>query len=1357
MQLWSFPMRDRGSAVLWLAVLGLIGWKALPSTSPQAADDHKGVKVQAPDGAGKEERHRGGGTPAEAPGDFLQPLVNFFDTGKSPAVPDNPADWKTWVVQRLKQCEWDPIFLIATVPDPADSSSGYRFDSVVDAIQRAIEGQHFGLDNYYFPWTEAGARSPHPDHPSGAAEYDLTLVPRGIRIQRKADRLRSYERQPGTLLFRYNRKEGEKKEQLLIVFLVGETATGGVHRLALKASLDFVTLVSGQKPLYLLGPYFSGSQTSVAQTVREWLTPKPRDQWPKMVRVMTGSATAVDLQFFPGACCPEDVARVKFNATVIPEDIIFDELLAYLKLSTPEADGHYQVRENIALLYESNTTFGQNFGKRVTDKAGRKGQESAADKAVVLFPFPMHISDVRVGYGKAEPVPLDVLPSLPTFGRKLRIPPQEGTEPRDVEPSLRPSTTAATDERVLAAMLTAIQHERFHYVAIAATDLKDKLFLATLVRQHCPGVRLLFTSNHLLLSHPDYSTYLKGAIVGSTYPLYARNQRWSFPYEGSNREVFFPGEEEQGCYNATVALLAEQLQGCHEDARDGRLLEYGPPFVPFQAGLRPPIWVSVICQTGPEPLGVISGDEFRCKSQDRYEKYVYAPQREPLASSAGSPVFNPQPNSFWITPFLALTVFVIVVGVAYGGALVLRGRQADGGAAESRFWMVNLFTPRSRWRGSQRFYVLICLGSAGLLYLFPAVVCDIPLASKPLGGAPAVTEGWQWLLPSLTLGILIGLLLSVVLRVAVWLGKAGPAVWRWMRRRGADLRKGLTALPGWLRRTDVNPLRSSAALRNWLGRRDTNLRKGLAAVWGWLGRRGDDLQEGLATTGGWLLRPLLSLSLLLLLVAVLYLARRGPEWPKAANLPERSLLFFERATNLSSGVSPVVPWVLLGLGFFWWAYARLKRLFLLDRHRVEPPFPPPNDPDLGELNRDLPAADVARLRELNDSHRQLQGAVEEPHRAGATGKAWVIWLIVLFTFCRLASRFSPTVEGAAYDSLLLLGLAIFCLCLVHALLELLSLWKALRRMLQEIAKLPMRQAYARIPRRVTRMFGPFLSSERPGHSTHLEDRGKQRELLLQSYAEVRFDLQQAVGYSDAQLAELDRGLEYRARGSAASCAGAALRAQLTRTSMVCFAVLCAFWKRLSLGEALGDPPPDATGGEGEGADMGTTNGAPATTGRAAAAVAIRRAPAKAGHAEARVNRWRGLVEDFVALEIVTYLAQFFAQLRNLLLFLTGGALLLLVTVASYPLEPQRLWLLLAGVLAAAIALAAIRMFVQIERDDVVSRVSGTTPNRINWLQGEFLKSVLVYAVPLLAVLLAASTDLSDLLHAWFDPVFQVLR
>src|SRR5262249_41758250 len=144
-------------------------------------------------------------------------------------------------------------FLIATVPDPVDSGYGYLFDQVVDAIQRAVEKKDgYILDRCWLPWDVDRKAKPKPGDP-----------PSKLR-----------EKNPGVLLFRHGRDKARKVNDpsLCVVFLVGETPMGGIHKQALYSALKLIAEVGHPEsaPVRIVGPYFSGSQTSLQFVIGDW-------------------------------------------------------------------------------------------------------------------------------------------------------------------------------------------------------------------------------------------------------------------------------------------------------------------------------------------------------------------------------------------------------------------------------------------------------------------------------------------------------------------------------------------------------------------------------------------------------------------------------------------------------------------------------------------------------------------------------------------------------------------------------------------------------------------------------------------------------------------------------------------------------------------------------------------------------------------------------------------------------------------------------------------------------------------------------------------------------------------------------
>ena len=102
--------------------------------------------------------------------------------------------------------------LIATVPDPVSSRLPYFFDGFAESLESAAEASGYTLDRFALPWLEKGD-SGHDNTPS----WHQTL----------------YETVPGLILFR-----DPQDRKLLLLFLVGETPTTGIHKQAMFSALE---------------------------------------------------------------------------------------------------------------------------------------------------------------------------------------------------------------------------------------------------------------------------------------------------------------------------------------------------------------------------------------------------------------------------------------------------------------------------------------------------------------------------------------------------------------------------------------------------------------------------------------------------------------------------------------------------------------------------------------------------------------------------------------------------------------------------------------------------------------------------------------------------------------------------------------------------------------------------------------------------------------------------------------------------------------------------------------------------------------------------------------------------------------
>ncbi len=512
---------------------------------------------------------------------FLKPIYDFYATddgqGSEPGKAIEQAIEEAKNNLRARRHNYQVEFLIATVPDPIDTPYGYAFDQAVDAIQRAVEKKNGCiLDRAWLPWEFD--KKPPPGDKSAAANYR--------------------ESYPGVLLFRHEKQVDHQihSSGLYIVFLVGETPTGGLHKRAFTRALRIMTDAghSVTEPVRVIGPYFSGSQTSLQFVVGDWWAgmngwffPNPAYRFD----VISGNATALhrkDLfQLDPYSDGHPDWQPDKFSisATVAPTKTIIGATLHYLaRRDGSQSDekvkpGLALLPGKVALLAESNTGYGRSVSTFTGDQ-------------VLMLRFPLNISRVKNEYTEAfrQQDQQAGLKSTDTF-----IPSGfEETNPgTDGVPSQGGATTTTMSSQVISNILTTIAREQCRYVGVIATDTRDKLFLVRLIREFCPDVHVFVTDADQLLLHPDYQYYMRGVIVGSSYPLIGQNQRWVKP--DAKERILFATVGAQGCYNAALMHL-----GLHKD-----LLEYAPPsFVEHKTGAettslqRPPIWISVISPNG---------------------------------------------------------------------------------------------------------------------------------------------------------------------------------------------------------------------------------------------------------------------------------------------------------------------------------------------------------------------------------------------------------------------------------------------------------------------------------------------------------------------------------------------------------------------------------------------------------------------------------------------------------------------------------------------------------------------------------------------------------------------------------------
>ena len=467
-------------------------------------------------------------------------------------------------------------FLITTVPDPQDSSLGYLFDRHVSAIQLAAQAAGYVPDNFYLPWL--GKKSKGTNSSDNRQEEGL-----------------ANQREPGIILFR---KRDEKS--LLLVYLIRETPTTGIQKAAFANAIGEINNIckslreqqnSGECQIVrLLAPTFSGTADSLVIALKQWRNDRTNGNWPNEFKIVSGSATAITVNTINEL----KELSAQFSVTIHPDIEVWDAFYHYLTSSPINAES-----SQIARLVEGTTAYGQ---------ASRKTQ-------VLTLSYPFHISQLRNAAEKAKGTAKETPTPPPSLGpRNLRLSLEETDIGQDVIPPFSTFDTFSV-ELVISNILSTISRERIRYLGIISTDVRDQIFLAQEIRKYAPDVVLFTLSSDLIYLHSDVNLSFQGMLVVSTYPLFSRNQLWTYPFANDNVRLQFPNDSSQGVYNAMLALLNESKPN------EPKLLEFGWPFDFGQKPgepRTPPIWLSAVGKNGIWPIQLLS------TSQEPTSKYLYA-------------------------------------------------------------------------------------------------------------------------------------------------------------------------------------------------------------------------------------------------------------------------------------------------------------------------------------------------------------------------------------------------------------------------------------------------------------------------------------------------------------------------------------------------------------------------------------------------------------------------------------------------------------------------------------------------------------------------------------------------------------
>lgn len=437
--------------------------------------------------------------------------------------------------------------------------------------------------------------------------------------------------------------------------------------------------------------------------------------------------------------------------------------------------------------------------------------------------------------------------------------------------------------------------------------------------------------------------------------------------------------------------------------------------------------------------------------------------------------------------------------------------------------------------------------------------------------------------------------------------------------------------------------------------------------------------------------------------------------PAAAGTPESNdrlvgaVFTFARAS--SAHVSPLLGSALLSGGFLWIVFCQLRRLHVRDNWSSELPFVQPStDQDIS-------------LRSLPELHRHLDRRIRQP--APRSKWFWAPLALGLGPFFLVfLTSFEASCDTPVWGDVFAILFVLLLISVLASFYRFTSLWRGLGRILRryELSRFhgaflkcheslqwyalkawgaKPRHTYTTLLKSVEYLRGLSRRTDLPkpmgkSKSKPSEDGDKSPGSILGSLAE---DAQQRL--SEVWLARADR------------------RADRERDARV--KVLAALDSASNYVQGmLNELDPESK--------------------------------------EPKILELRTEMTEFLALRSIAYIRYVFAEIRNSLLAFTFGILFLLAGLASFHFQPLKSVFVVLWAVIVLIVVWTVAIFVQMDRDSILSSISGTTPGQLNPLKSSLLPRVLTFAVPpVVALVLTQFPQVGQPLLSWLAPLMRLFQ
>jgi hypothetical protein len=633
-----------------------------------------------------------------------------------------------WYVPHAKQKNIK--FVVASLPDPVHTHMALLFDRSIETIQKAAQASGYLFSRAWMPW-DISAHIESPD-------FTVRMAQAEFRTKR--------ESLPGLMIFQ---QSSDANANILFVFVVGETPTGGLHieqfqnALSIRQSIlaDADPGLEEIRKLRIYGPAFSGSLLSLNAV----LNAQPHDRFSTiLIRSGTISSYEAVHDFCKSTISEWPDSKGKLGHNGRPDFATFQfsdkDQEYYLSIFFRDRE---HLHSHVAVLSEDETAFGNQERPRKSSRS-EQGAEETPDQLCVpeppgpVFPlvrlyFPREIAQLRDAYQQNVKIQ-----SAADSGKN---PPQNGLalslsvtgNDDDSVAAYAPLQTPLSQESILQEIVAALRKQHAKVVMIRASDPLDMIFLARYLRQNYPQARLVTASADLLMAPDSYDPRFHGILAVTSYPMLTGSQFPTWPSRSDDDNAYRPLHHDEpekpqhlfadsysvGDFNALQSLLPDHAEPDPDKLPAAGYEQFGlPSFLGADVGFwRAHLWLTTVGRDGYWPVAVL--DDLSPKVRREVAKWTQEEVKEPKSTirpvstttqpaSPFSVHFTVSWTIFWLLT-LVLTLFVAVL-LAFPGAL-------------SRSEILGRFNDyHSRPRNCLLFTGSLLLWVAQTLFVFPAVI-----------------------------------------------------------------------------------------------------------------------------------------------------------------------------------------------------------------------------------------------------------------------------------------------------------------------------------------------------------------------------------------------------------------------------------------------------------------------------------------------------------------------------------------------------------------------------------------------------------------------------------------------------------